>query len=117
MKKTLLKTLIMFASTSCFAGAKMQMRPQYYLQQHKAGIDGGIALWQPLFWKIKLNGWLGAGVKPVDSGYKGWASANAEVETQFTDRMSGAFGAYLRYNPSINEQDNSVGVKVSYKLW
>lgn len=117
MKKILLKTFILFASTSAFAGAKLQMRPQYYLDQGKAGLDGGIALWQPLFWRFQFNSWLGAGIKPVASGYKAWGSANAELETKITDRWSASLGGYFRYNPSINEQDNSVGVKVAYKLW
>lgn len=99
------------------AGAKLQMRPQYYLQQNRPGIDAGVALWQPLFWRLQFNSWVGAGIKPVDAGYKSWGSANAELQVQVADRWTAAAGGYFRYNPSLNEQDNSVGVKVTYRLW
>ncbi len=99
------------------AGAKIQLRPQYYLQQSRPGLDGGVALWQHLFWRLQFNSWLGAGMKPVDTGYKAWGSANAELEVKVADKWTVATGGYFRYNPSLNEQDNSVGVKVAYRLW
>lgn len=114
MKKVLFS---LFISTAAFAGGKVQLRPQYYLMQHRPGIDGGLAIYQHLFWKLQFNSWLGAGIKPVQSGYSGWAVANVELEEKITDRWSLAEGGYFRYNPKINEQDNSVGLKVSYKIW
>ena len=107
----------MLATSAAYAGAKIQVRPQHYLEQKKPGIDLGVAIWQPLFWRIQANSWIGGGVKPGAEGYKSWMSANAELEARMNDRWSLAFGAYFRYNPMISDSDNSVGVKTSYRLW
>lgn len=113
MTKTLLIALLL--SPFANAGLKLSVRPQFHLDSEKMGVTGGASYYQPLMKKLALNTWAGAGYRPepLDSV---WYGANVELDMIFGD-FTASPGFQYRASPTTIDNDNSVGVKLSYKVW
>lgn len=116
MKKLLALTLLV--ASPAFAGLKFQLRPQYHWIEQKVGVTSGLSLYQGITKTVALNAWTGMGVRPV-VGSKNiwWYVANADLDLQWTKRVTLSPGAQFRWSPTFSDRDNSVSVKMTYKLW
>ena len=105
----------MIISTTCFAGAKISVKPQWFVNSHKLGMTSGISVYQALPGPLALNLWGGTGYRPepIDAV---WFGANADLDIQFKS-FTISPGFQYRASPHTVDDDNSIGIKFSQKLW
>ena len=107
---------IMLCSSFAMASGKFTVQANGYENGKKTRPVVGLAIYEPLFWKLAFNSWVGYGESLQEDQFSKWFTAKAQIDLKL-EKLTISPGYAYQESFQIDDKNSYAFIKLDYQLW